>query len=195
MVAWGVACSARAPANPDDSCAIFSENTSWYRATASSYRKWGVPIGVQLAIIRQESGFDATARPDRTRILGLVPGPRPSSSYGYAQALTTTWLEYMRETGNWGADRDDFADAADFVGWYAARSTRTAGIANNDAYRLYLAYHEGDGGYLRRSYRGKPWLLEAARTVQVRAARYERQLLRCRAALAGDGWGSRLFLF
>ncbi|CAN0604511.1 unnamed protein product, partial [Ectocarpus sp. 12 AP-2014] len=59
----------------------------------------------------------------------------------------------------------------------------------NDAYRLYLAYHEGHGGYARRSYANKDWLLGVARKVSDRAARYEQQLGSCRKQLEdGRGW-------
>jgi len=178
-----MACSARPPRNIEDICDMFEERAGWYRAAKEAFARWGVPIHVQLAIIRQESGFRAKARPPRTRILWIVPGLRPSSAHGYTQALKSTWKEYVRESGNRGADRDNFADATDFVGWYAARSAEATGIFKHDAFSLYLAYHEGDGGFRRGTYRRKPWLLNAARQVAERARRYERQLIACRERL------------
>ena len=50
----------------------------------------------------------------------------------------------------YGADRDDFNDAIDFIGWYNDQSSRRSKISKSDAYNLYLAYHEGQG--LRASY-------------------------------------------
>ncbi len=176
-------CSARAPANIDDACAIFRERHSWFDDARQAERRWGVPIEVQLAIIHQESRFRSRVQPPRRRLLGFIPGPRPSSAYGYTQAVETTWNEYRRATGRRGADRDDFGDACDFIGWYAARSSRRLGIAKSDAYRLYLAYHEGDGGYRRGSYRRKPWLMRVASKVERRAERYRRQLAGCRRRL------------
>jgi hypothetical protein len=138
---------------------------------------------VQLAIIHQESRFHARAKPPRRKFMGIIPGPRPSSSYGYSQALTTTWNEYRQTAGRWGADRDDFGDSVDFIGWYVDRTVRRTGIPREDAYRLYLAYHEGDGGYKRGTYRSKPTIMAAAAKVRDRAALYRGQLDRCRGEL------------
>ena len=79
--------------------------------------------------------------------------------------------------------RNSFADATDFVGWYSEQAHRRAGIAKYDAYRLYLAYHEGWTGYSRGTYRSKPWLMAVARKVQYRAVTYQRQLGYCKADL------------
>ena len=103
-------CAAAAPRNVYDSCSIFDEKRGWYQAAKESELRWGTPVAVQLAIIYQESRFDARAKPARRRILGFIPGPRPSTAYGYAQALSSTWSVYERETGNWGARRSSFAD-------------------------------------------------------------------------------------
>ena len=184
----GAGCSARPPRNVDDTCTIFEERHEWYRAARKSYERWGIPIHVQLAIIHQESRFRGDAKPSRRRIFWLVPGPRPSSAEGYTQALTTTWDEYTRDAGNWGADRDDFGDATDFIGWYCARSARGAGISKDDAFRLYLAYHEGDGGFRRGTYRRKPWLLGIAWRVQARADLYARQLTTCAHRFGPPWW-------
>ena len=59
--------------------------------------------------------------------------------------------------------RDNFRDAADFVGWYVDRAHRIAGISKSDAYRHYLAYHEGVGGFKRGTFKSKRWLLGVAR--------------------------------
>lgn len=143
---------------------------------------------MQLAIIHQESRFRARARPPRRRILWIIPGPRPSSAFGYTQALSTTWREYIRASGNRGADRNDFSDAVDFLGWYTARTARNTGVSQSDAYSLYLAYHEGDGGFLRKTYARKKWLLAAARRVQASAARYRKQLSTCESRFKRRWW-------
>ena len=181
-------CFATVPRNVNNSCSIFEEKHRWYRAADDAEERWGVPVAVQLAIIHQESRFNAYARPPRRKILWVIPGPRPSSSYGYTQALRTTWSEYTRATRSWGADRDDFADAVDFIGWYGDRSARRNGIRRSDAYRIYLAYHEGDGGYRRATYRNKPIIVAAAGKVRDRAALYGRQLAGCRKKLDSQGW-------
>ena len=68
-----------------------------------SYEKWGVPIPVQMAIMHQESHFVADAQPPRTWLLGIIPWFRPSSAYGYAQAIDETWDDYLDKAGSWGA--------------------------------------------------------------------------------------------
>ena len=65
----------------------------------------------------------AWLRPARGRGFLFFPGRRPSSAHGYAQALTGTWDEYERARGESGADRNEFSDAADFVSWYAGKSS------------------------------------------------------------------------
>ena len=168
-----------APRYPDNLCEIFRENRKWYKSAHASYRKWGIPIPVMMAIMHQESRFKAKAKPPRTTCLFIFPGPRPSSAYGYAQAVNGTWDKYKRSTGNSGADRDDFGDSIDFIGWYCSAIRRDCGIARNDAYNLYLAYHEGRGGFLRKTYTKKPWLLQVANKVSNRARNYQRQLASC----------------
>lgn len=180
----GSGCAAAVPADINDACAIFEENRDWYREARDARKRWGVPIDVQLAIIHQESAFRPKARPPRRRILWVIPGPRPSNAYGYAQALTSTWDEYRKSAGGRGADRDDFGDATDFVAWYTARSARECGIRKDDARSLYLAYHEGNGGYRRGTYRKKKWLLSVATKVGNRSQRYRSQLARCEKSLA-----------
>lgn len=182
-------CATTPPSQPNNLCAIFREKDGWFNAALASYERWGAPIPVMMAIIYQESAFRADAAPPRTHLFWVIPWTRVSSAYGYTQALDSTWAWYVEETGNFGAERDDFADAIDFVGWYIDTSHDMLGIAKADAFSQYLAYHEGQGGYRRGSYRGKHWLLETARRVDARAARYARQLRTCRADLAsGSGW-------
>jgi hypothetical protein len=183
------ACASRPPANPDNLCAVFDDKRGWYDDARDAEKRWGTPIPVLMAIVHQESRFEAKAKPPRKKIFGFIPGPRPSDSYGYSQALKSTWVSYERSAGRYGADRDDFGDAVDFVGWYNHQSHRRNGIAYGDAYRLYLAYHEGHGGYERGSYRNKEWLQRVARKVNDRSARYDAQLDGCRARLEAErGW-------
>lgn len=169
------------PSRPDDLCAIFAERGEWLAGARSAAARWGVPAAVQLAVVHQESSFREGARPPRRRVLGVVPGPRASSARGYGQATDAAWSEYLRAAGRRGADRDDFADALDFIGWYADRAHRRLGIRKDDAYRLYLAYHEGPTGFARGSHVEKPWLLVVARNVEERAERYARQWEGCGA--------------
>ncbi len=184
----GISCATRPPAEPDDICAIFEEKRAWYKDSVRAANRWGVPESVQLALIHQESSFRADARPPRRWFLWVIPGPRPSTAYGYGQALDSTWLRYQRSRGRSWADRDDYGDVVDFIGWYAAEVRARAGVGPTDAYALYLAYHEGAGGFARGTHLEKGWLLRVARKVESRAARYEAQLTRCREHLESPSW-------
>ncbi|QIB64400.1 transglycosylase SLT domain-containing protein [Kineobactrum salinum] len=183
------ACTTAPPANPDNVCSIFREKKGWYGDAYKARANWHSPIPVMMAIMHQESRFVAKAKPPRRRILGIIPGPRLSDSFGYSQALGSTWKAYQRSTGRGGADRDDFADAIDFIGWYNNESLKHSGIARDDSYRLYLAYHEGHGGYNRGTYRNKPWLQKVAQKVSARAGLYRSQLAACESSLPRrKGW-------
>jgi hypothetical protein len=184
----GVGCASRPPADPENVCYIFEEKRGWYKASRAAEARWSVPIPVMMSFLYQESAFRAKAKPPRKWYFGFIPGPRPSSAYGYAQAIDSTWKSYRQRAGRRGADRDNFADAVDFVAWYNHETSKTLGVAKHDADKLYLAYHEGAGGYKRGSYRRKPWLLKTARSVELRANRYSRQLNKCRDALNRPWW-------
>lgn len=181
------ACATAPPSNIEDLCAIFEEKPGWYKDAKKSEKRWGTPIHVQMAIIRQESSFKFDARPPRRILLGFIPWTRPSDAYGYAQVLDSTWAWYEDETGRWYADRDDFGDAIDFVGWYTNTTQKSLGVSKWDPYNQYLAYHEGQGGWEKGSYRGKSWLMQTARDVEYRAKEWGAQLRGCRDDLE-DGW-------
>ena len=176
---WGCATGPPSSRQIDDICELYRGYPKWYQSAKKSSRQWDIPIPILMAIIHQESRFKAEARPPRKKFLWIFPGPRPSSAYGYAQAADSTWREYQRSTGHSGADRDDFDDAVDFVGWYCHMSFKRCGIAKNNARDLYLAYHEGQGGFNRKTYRRKAWLLRIASNVEGRAKTYARQLNGC----------------
>ena len=183
---WGVlmvlsGCNSAPPANPGDVCSIFTERTSWYRAAKAAEERWQTPIALNMAIIYQESSFRSRARPERERFLWVFPGARPSSAFGYAQALESTWQEYQLRSGNDSASRSDFADAVDFVAWYNANSRRISGIEATDARSLYFAYHEGNAGFQRGRHLRKRWLIQAADQVQQNSEKFGRQLDGCRA--------------
>ncbi len=176
-------CSTSPPRNLDSSCAIFFEKDDWYNDAKDSFEKWGVPIHVQLAIIHQESRFKYDAQTEMEYFLWFIPIGRQSDAYGYAQVKDDTWDWYIEQTGNSGADRDDFDDAVDFIGWYGNYTYRKLGVSKWDAYNQYLAYHEGHGGFKRKTYLKKPWLIKVARKVKARASRYHTQLTTCQAQL------------
>ncbi|MFM1896980.1 MAG: hypothetical protein RLZZ385_2054 [Pseudomonadota bacterium] len=185
-------CISSQPGNIANVCSIFESHRGWHKAAQRTEQRWGVPVPVSMAFVYQESSFQARAKPARTRILWVIPGPRPSSAYGFAQALDSTWADYMRATGNTGARRTNFSDAIDFIGWYNATSYRVNGIGRHDARNLYLPYHQGHTGFANGSYRGNQWLLDTAAQVQSNADRFSKQYARCARDLE-RGWFSRLF--
>ncbi|MDA1350041.1 MAG: transglycosylase SLT domain-containing protein [Proteobacteria bacterium] len=165
--------------NQSNLCDIFQTNPQWKSYAEKTKDKWGVPVSLQLSFIKQESSFNRTARPPRQKVLGLIPGLRPSSAYGYSQALDGTWEEYKQSTGNYNADRKNFADASDFIGWYVDGSYRLLKIEKTDVYNHYLAYHEGKGGFQKKSYNKKKWLLDVAKKVENQAKEYSDQIKKC----------------
>ncbi len=183
LLALIVAACSSTPSGPprvqDDICAIFAERPAWREAVLDSAIRWGAPVEIQMAILWKESNFRAEARPRKKYVLWVIPWGRASSAYGYAQAIDGTWDWYRRETGNSGADRDDFEDAADFVGWYMAKTMVSNGVLMNDAFSHYLAYHEGHTGFRRGDWRSKGWLQRTATQVADRAVRYRGQFHRC----------------
>ncbi|NVK36751.1 MAG: hypothetical protein HWE18_02395 [Gammaproteobacteria bacterium] len=176
-------CTTAPPQNIDNVCSIYDEYYDWYLAADDVYERWRIPHHVTMAFIHQESKFIDDARPPWQWFLWIIPTGRASSAYGYAQALDGTWYEYQKQTENWGADRDDFEDAVDFIGWYNHKTLIRNKVNPHDAYSLYLAYHEGQGGFERGTYRNKPWLLKVANKVKKRSDMYRTQLQNCQKEL------------
>lgn len=181
-------CAVSPPRNTENACNMLAEKPGWYDAVNDAADSWAVSEGLILSFIRQESSFVADAKPPRTKILWVLPGPRASSAYGYPQAKDGTWGDYRRDTSSYLAERDNFRDAVDFVGWYVDRANRIAGIPKSDAYRHYLAYHEGVGGFQRGTFKSKRWLIGVAKRVDQFAKTYDSQLSGCRDQLDSGSW-------
>lgn len=181
-------CVSRPPADVNNICHVFKQYPKWYVDARDVQRRWRISIPVQMAIIHQESKFDARAQPGRKKLLWIIPWKRPSTAYGYTQALNGTWALYKRSQGSLFASRDDFTDGVDFIGWYANQAYIRAGIPRNDPYALYLAYHEGIGGYQTKTYLKKSWLMLVAQKVNARAQLYHAQLASCKKTLASKSW-------
>ncbi len=175
----GLVPSGTAPRNLDNACSIVEQRPRYLKAFIATERRWGVPINVQMAVIYQESRFKANAKTPMRYILGIIPRGRQSSAYGYAQALNGTWDEYKKSTGRFAARRSNISDATDFMGWYMNNTKRSNGVPLSDTKNQYLAYHEGQTGYARGSYRKKSWLIGVAEKVSRRASKYKTQLRRC----------------
>ena len=174
------ACSS-IPKNTSDSCSIFNERYLWYKYTKRTEQKWGTPIYLQLAIIKMESDFDWLAKPERQKIFKVIPYKRPSSSFGYSQAVKGTWDQYKKETNNKLATRARFRDSVDFIGWYTDKTEKLLKISKKDVYRQYLAYHEGWGNY--KNYKNNQKVIILAKKVTEQANEYRKQLKKCQKRL------------
>jgi len=182
-------CAVYQPSDPNNLCSIFSGEPDWYEAAVSAKSRWKTSIPDMMAIMHQESKFVGHAKPERRWLLGFIPLLRKSSAYGYAQAQDPVWGEYTAD-GHAFDTRDNFDDAINFIGWYMNGSTRSLGIKKSDIYSQYLAYHEGRGGFKRKSYNKKAWLKKVAGKVKRQSQRYQGQLKSCKARLDDSisGW-------
>ena len=167
------ACSS-IPSNTSNSCSIFNERYLWFKHVNRSEKKWGTPIYLQLAIIKMESDFDWLAKPPRQKLFKVIPYKRPSSSFGYSQAVNGTWEQYKKETGNKLAVRSRFKDSVDFIGWYTNKSSNILNISKSDAFKQYIAYHEGWGGY--KNYKDNKKVINLAKRVEKQSNVYKNQL-------------------
>ena len=180
--------SLKPPQDSTNICRIFEQRSAWYKAAKRAEKKWRIPIATSMAFIFHESGYRARVRPPRKPGFLFFPGRRLSSAYGFAQAKTSTWRWYQESTGQHRSERHSFADAIDFVGWYNDLSASKYNIPRSSIQSLYYAYHEGHGGYQRKTYQKKPGLLRVARKVSDTAASYNKQLTGCRKQLDRPWW-------
>jgi|TARA_Y100000816_G_scaffold272641_1_gene238255 hypothetical protein len=169
------------PKNTSNSCSIFSERYLWYKHTKKTEKKWGTPIYIQLAIIKMESDFNWLAKPKRQKIFKVIPYKRPSSSFGYSQAVKGTWKQYKSETGNKLATRTRFKDSVDFIGWYTDKTEKILKIPKTDAFKQYIAYHEGWGNY--KNYKENIKVIGLAKKVKKQSDKYKNQLQKCKKTL------------
>jgi hypothetical protein len=169
------------PKNTADGCSIFSDRYLWYKHAKKTEKKWGTPIHIQLAIIKMESDFDWLAKPKRKKIFKIIPYKRPSSSLGYSQAVKGTWKQYKNETGNKLAVRTRFKDSVDFIGWYTNKTEKLLKISKKDAFKQYIAYHEGWGNY--KNYKKNQKIIILAKKVKKHSERYKGQLKKCGKSL------------
>ena len=169
------------PTNTANSCSIFNERYLWYKHTKKVEQKWGTPIYIQLAIIKMESDFDWLAKPPRHKIFKVIPYKRLSSSFGYSQAVKGTWEQYKKETGNNLATRVRFKDSVDFIGWYTNKTESILKISKKDAFKQYLAYHEGWRNF--KNYKKNDKVIKLAKRVEKQSNIYKKQLLKCKNSL------------
>jgi len=92
-----------------------------------------------------------------------------------------TWKQYKEETGNKYALRSRFKDSVDFIGWYTNKTEKILKISKKDAFRQYIAYHEGWGAY--KNYKNKQKVIGLAKRVEKQSKKYKKQLNDCKSSL------------
>lgn len=180
-------CASAPPRHADNLCQVFQQYPDWYDDAHDAQQHWGTPIPVLMSFINRESSYRAKARPKRHWFL-FIPLPRKSSAYGYAQIQDPAWHDYKKATGGLFKSRSDMDDALDFIGWYTDKAHRALGISKWDAKHLYIAYHDGIGGYRSGAWRHNNHLLHVADGVAARASAYGAQLKGCEHELRCRHW-------
>jgi len=170
------------PKNTSNSCSIFDERYLWYKHAKKTEKKWGTPIYLQLAIIKMESSFKRFAKPPRQKLFKVLPYKRPSSSFGYSQAVKGTWKQYKEETGNKFATRTRFKDSTDFIGWYTNKTEKILKVSKKDSFKQYIAYHEGWGNF--KNYKSNKKVINLAKRVEEQSNIYKQQLAECKNSLS-----------
>ena len=171
------------PKHPSNACKIFGERYLWYKHIKKSSTKYDVPIHIILAFVNKESGFNRWAKPKRQKLFKVIPYKRPSSSYGYSQAVKKTWEQYKNETGNPLAMRTHFKDSVMFIGWYINKTNKINKIPLNDSYRQYLNYYLGWGSYAKKVYKTDKKSILFAKSVEKQSKIYKNQLKECQKNL------------
>ena len=178
-----IASCSSVPKYPSNACKIFGERYLWYKHAKKSSEKYGAPVHMILAFVNKESGFNRWAKPKRTRLFKIVPYKRPSSSFGYSQAVKKTWELYKTETDNPLALRTRFKDSVMFIGWYINKTNKINKISFNDSYRQYLNYYLGWGNYAKKTYKTDKKAIIFAKSVEKQSKIYESQLRECQKSL------------
>ena len=79
------------------------------------------------------------------------------------------------------ATRVRFKDSVDFIGWYTNKTESILKISKKNAFKQYLAYHEGWGNY--KHYKKNKKVIGLARKVEKQSNLYKKQLSRCKNSL------------
>ena len=171
------------PKYPQNACKIFGEKYLWYKHVKKSSETYGAPIYIILAFVDKESGFNRWAKPPRSKLFKIIPYKRPSSSFGYSQAVKKTWEQYKTETKNPLALRSRFKDSVMFIGWYINKTNKVNKVPLNDSYRQYLNYYLGWGAYKKEVYKTDTKAIIFAKRVEKKSKIYKKQLKECQKIL------------
>ena len=171
------------PKYPSNACKIFSEKYLWYKHAKKSSETYGAPVHIILAFVNKESGFKRFAKPKRKKLFKIIPYKRPSSSFGYSQAVKKTWELYKTENNKPLALRTRFKDSVMFIGWYMKKTNEINKIPLTDAYRQYLNYYLGWGSYKKEIYKRDKNSIIFAKKVEKQSKIYKKQLRECQKNL------------
>ena len=164
---------------------FLAKNIFGIKLLKKAQKEYGAPIHIILAFVNKESGFNRWAKPKRTKLFKIIPYKRPSSSFGYSQAVKKTWELYKNETNNPQlALRNNFKDSVMFIGWYIKKTNKINKIPINDSYRQYLNYYLGWGNYSKEVYKtDKKMQFFMQRLSQNNLKSYKSQLKECKKIL------------
>ncbi|WP_370931524.1 hypothetical protein [Bartonella sp. DGB1] len=174
---------ASVPADKNDICSVLIQKNgllvNWEKASKSAAMTHKIDLELILATIFIESSFNSYAKPQRTKVLGFIPWKRLSSAYGYAQALDSSWKDYIKDTGRIYADRHNFYDATDFIAWYYRKSIDRHNIKPKDYKSLYITYHLGNNSptHLRKNI--PEHIMKTAQRLDNLTKNYSSQLYKC----------------
>ena len=177
-----VSCSS-VPKYPKNACKIFAEKYTYLKYSRTASKKWNVPISSILAVINKESGFKRFAKPKRTKLFKIIPYRRPSSSFGFSQAVNKTWDLYKKENKKPVALRISFKNSSDFIGWYFWKTNKINKVSFNDTRNMYLNYYLGWGAYKNKAYQNDKKAIIFAKSVEKQAKIYKNQLQECKSIL------------
>ena len=176
------ACSS-VPKYPQNACKIFSEKYLYLKYSRAASKKWGIPISSILAVINKESAFQRFAKPKRKKIFKIIPYRRPSSSFGFSQAVNKTWDLYKSENNKPTALRISFKNSSDFIGWYFWKTNKINKISFTDTRNMYLNYYLGWQAYKNKAYQKDKKAIIFAKSVEKQAKIYKNQLQECKSIL------------
>ena len=74
-----------------------------------------------------------------------------------------------------------FKDSVDFIGWYTNKTESILKISKKNAFKQYLAYHEGWGNF--KYYKKNKDVIRLAKKVEKQSNIYKKQLLKCQNSL------------
>ena len=177
-----VSCSS-VPKYPQNACKIFGEKYFYLKYSRAASKKWNVPISSILAVINKESGFRRFAKPRRTKLFKIIPYRRPSSSFGFSQAVNKTWDLYKKENNRPIALRMSFKNSSDFIGWYFWKTNKINKVSLKDTRNMYLNYYLGWTAYKKKAYQNDKKAIIFAMSVEKQAKIYKSQLRECKSVL------------